>query len=253
MNKDPASLRQDAFNFIDELERLSDSDSILDALQRVLAPFGFGRVVMSGLTLKPGQVFDDIVLASRWPHEFQAIYSARDYLRISPIVRLAIRSSHPYEWDEATWRKDEDPRAIELMELAAGFDMPRGFVVPIHGPAGAGAFVALSGVNLDMADSNTKPIIHMMALYAFDHVRRLALPKDPGQALPHQSRAGGAGLGGTGQVGVGNRRNPQYRQADGRRARPDRRAQARRGQPHPSRRHRAARPSVRGLARFRVK
>ena len=119
MNKDPASLRQDAFNFIDELERLSDSDSILDALQRVLAPFGFGRVVMSGLTLKPGQVFDDIVLASRWPHEFQAIYSARDYLRISPIVRLAIRSPHPFEWDEATWRKDEDPRAIDLMELAA--------------------------------------------------------------------------------------------------------------------------------------
>ncbi len=179
MNKDPASLRQDAFNFIDELGRLSDPDRILDALQRVLAPFGFGRVVMSGLTLKPGQVFDDIVLASRWPHEFQAIYSARDYLRISPIVRLAIRSSHPFEWDEATWRKDEDPRSIELMELAAGFDMPRGFVVPIHGPAGAGAFVALSGVNLDMADSNTKPIIHMMALYAFDRVRRLALPKTP--------------------------------------------------------------------------
>jgi LuxR family quorum sensing-dependent transcriptional regulator len=53
---------------------------------------------------------------------------------------------------------------------------PRGLVVPIHGPGGFVAGVAVAGVKFDLS-ANTKPGIHLMALYAFDRIRQLSAGK----------------------------------------------------------------------------
>ena len=66
------------------------------------------------------------------------------------------------------------------MRRAADFRMSRGFVVPIHGLTGYEAGVSLAGVNLDL-NARSKPALHLIAMYGFDHIRRLLAP------APHPS------------------------------------------------------------------
>ena len=61
------------------------------------------------------------------------------------------------------------------MRRAADFRMARGFIVPIHGHSGFDSAVSLGGVDLDL-NPRSKPAIHLMAMYAFDRVRRLLKP-----------------------------------------------------------------------------
>jgi len=58
------------------------------------------------------------------------------------------------------------------MNRATDFRMANGFCIPIHGLTGYEACVSLSGLNLDLSP-RTKPALHLMGMYAFEHIRRL--------------------------------------------------------------------------------
>ena len=61
------SFGQEAFDFIDSLDRLYTPDAILGAMHRVVSRFGFDRLVITGLLPKPGESFDDLILAEHFP------------------------------------------------------------------------------------------------------------------------------------------------------------------------------------------
>jgi LuxR family transcriptional regulator, quorum-sensing system regulator BjaR1 len=161
---------QEAFAFIEELDRLSTTDDVMNAMEQALAPFGFENFIVAGID--PKRRFDEQVLANRWPSEFFTQYTRENYLLFSPIARWCRRWTTPFEWSEASYAHERDPRALEVMRVAARFRIKRGFVVPIHGLNGYEAAVSMSGVDLEIPPAS-KPAIHLMALYAFDHMRRL--------------------------------------------------------------------------------
>jgi hypothetical protein len=60
--------------------------------------------------------------------------------------------------------------------------------VPIHGPCGFVAAVAVAGRKFDLS-VKTKPSIHIVTLYAFDRVRQLAAAKsEKSRPLTHRER-----------------------------------------------------------------
>jgi LuxR family quorum sensing-dependent transcriptional regulator len=165
---------QEALDFIEDLDRLSSADAVAEAMIGVVARFGFEGLIIAGLRPEPGQGFEDLVLAAKCPADFRAVYESRDYIRFDPNVRRALRSIHPFEWSTSDYGEEAGPRVAEIMRFLADFGYLRGFVVPIRGPFGYEAGVWMAGAKLDLT-TKTKPSIHLMALYAFERLRQLAL------------------------------------------------------------------------------
>ncbi len=153
----------------------------------MLSQLGFEGLFFAELDPRPLQKFDDFVLASRCPAEFGPIYTERNYAGIDANIRRARCSSHTFEWSEAGYGdNDDEPHTVEFLRFMSDFGFPRGFVVPIHGPGGFVADVALAGDKFYVS-AKTKPAIHIMALYAFDRIRQLGAAK-PAESPPLTSR-----------------------------------------------------------------
>jgi LuxR family transcriptional regulator, quorum-sensing system regulator BjaR1 len=165
---------RDALDFIEAIERHRKVDMAMDAMDVAFKRFGFDTLILTGLP-SPEQRFEQVVLAKRWPPEWFKIYTTNQYIRIDPVARLCRRSFNPFEWSEAPYDEEKEPRAAEVMRRACDFRMSRGFIVPIHGISGYEACVSLGGEQLDL-NVRSKPALHLMAMYGFDRVRRLLAP-----------------------------------------------------------------------------
>jgi LuxR family quorum sensing-dependent transcriptional regulator len=65
---------REAFEFIEDLDRLSSAAAVMERMDRAVSRFGFENLIVTGLSPQPDQSFDDLVLATRWPAEFHALY-----------------------------------------------------------------------------------------------------------------------------------------------------------------------------------
>jgi LuxR family quorum sensing-dependent transcriptional regulator len=175
-----------ALDFIEEIERHATADGIMDLAAREFARFGFETVIFCGLPSQ-GQNLEQTVLAKRLPPEWFKLYTRNQYVRVDPVVRRCRQSANPFEWSEAPYDIKNEPRAAEVMQRATDFRMSRGFIVPIHSVAGYEACVSLGGEHLDL-NNRSKPAIHLMAMYAFDRVRRFIAPAKPVHKLTARQR-----------------------------------------------------------------
>ncbi len=164
----------EAFDFIGKLENLPSSQEIMEESAKSFALFGFENFIITGLP-NPKERFEQVVLLKKWPMGWFEIYSKEDYVRVDPVIRLCRNTVQPFEWSEAPFDRDREPRAAEVMDRATDFRMKDGFCLPIHGISGYEACFSMSGVNLDLS-SRTKPALHLMAMYAFERTRQLLNP-----------------------------------------------------------------------------
>jgi LuxR family transcriptional regulator, quorum-sensing system regulator BjaR1 len=165
---------QQALDFIEGLERKATVNAAMDAMETAFARFGFQTLIVTGLP-NPEQRFEQVVLAKRWPAEWFKMYTAQQYIRVDPVARYCRRSHNPFEWSEAPFDHEREPRAVEVMRRASDFNMAYGFIVPIHGFSGYEACISLGGAHLDL-NARSKPAIHLMAMYGFDRIRQLLAP-----------------------------------------------------------------------------
>jgi LuxR family quorum sensing-dependent transcriptional regulator len=164
----------EAFAFIDTLDQLSTLQSVVDAMERSLALFGFENFIMTGLP-HPGQHIDSLILLKKWPLQWYEVYTRRDYERFDPVIRQCRQSVQPFEWAEAPYDPQSNPEAAAVMQGATEFGMTQGYCLPIHGLNGYEACLSMSGVDLDLS-SRTKPALHLMTMYAFERARQLLSP-----------------------------------------------------------------------------
>lgn len=165
---------REAFAFVENLERLNTVDEVIDSLERSLALFGFENFILTGLP-HPQQRFETMVVLRKIPGAWFEVYAAQDYVRVDPVIRMCRKTVHPFEWDEAPFNADVEPRAAEVMNRAKEFRLARGFCVPIHSATGHEACLSLSGVHLDL-NARTKPAIHLMAMYTYERIRQIVGP-----------------------------------------------------------------------------
>lgn len=170
---------REALDFIEGLGAHGNVPDAMDALAAAFGRYGFEHVIVTGLP-NPDQRFSQMVLAKRWPQEWFDLYTGKSYDRVDPVLRMCRKTVNPFEWSEAPYDAELEPGAAEVMRRATDFRMSRGFVVPIHGLTGHEAGVSLAGVHLDL-NARSKPALHLIAMYGFDHIRRLLAP------APHPS------------------------------------------------------------------
>jgi LuxR family quorum sensing-dependent transcriptional regulator len=176
----------EAFDFVDGLEALNSIESVINSMERSLSLFGFENFILTGLP-NPEQRFEQMVVLRKWPVGWFEVYASEDFVRVDPVIRMCRKTVNPFEWAEAPYNPETEPRAAEVMNRATEYRMPRGFSLPIHGMTGYEACFSMSGVNLEL-NSRTKPAIHLMALYAFERVRQLLAPEALEQQNPLTER-----------------------------------------------------------------
>jgi LuxR family quorum sensing-dependent transcriptional regulator len=164
----------EAFDFIDGLDHLATPEDVVDAVAKSFVLFGFENFIITGLP-NPKEKFEHVVLLKKWPKGWYDIYAKEDYVRSDPIIRLCRTTAQPFEWSEAPYNRDMEPKAAEVMDRATDFRMQEGFCLPIHGINGYEACFSMSGMDLDLSP-RTKPALHLMAMYAFERARQLLNP-----------------------------------------------------------------------------
>jgi DNA-binding CsgD family transcriptional regulator len=162
----------DALQFIDTLDRHATAESVLESMATTLSGIGVDLFCMNVLAT-PKQPFEEVLLASKLPPDWLDLYTTSGYVHDDPSQRHGKRVVHPYDWKDAPFDAEREPRALELVQRASEFGLGNGFVVPIPGPAGNVGSVWMGGHNLEVPDVH-KPSLHMMALYAFAQVQRLS-------------------------------------------------------------------------------
>jgi LuxR family transcriptional regulator, quorum-sensing system regulator BjaR1 len=167
-------LAREAFEFIDNLERLSTLDAVMNATQRVLGRFGFEHFSFSGVP-RSSACMPGAVLAHRIPLELFRLYVERRYADVDPVVRMLRRTTEPFRWLDVVYHPERERRAAEVMALVADFGLSQGFFVPTPSAGGTYGNVWMAGPTPEL-NARNRPALHIMALYAFDRVHRLVGP-----------------------------------------------------------------------------
>lgn len=178
----------DAFSFIEDISRMDRADAIMSAFHRRIAAFGFSTFIMTGLP-NPAQRFEQLVMLKHWPAEWYDAYTKGAYVFDDPVACHCHRTVEPFEWADAPVDPQRAARSRMIMGSAADLGMARGYCVPIHGLMGFEAAVSLGGEDIDPTP-RAKECTHLMAVYAFNRVRRLLSPaaRDAKPALSERER-----------------------------------------------------------------
>lgn len=174
MTGDRVDYAKEAFAFIEGLDLLAAPQGVIDAMERSFSRFGFENFIMSGLP-HSDQRIERLVLLKKWPMEWFRLYTSQAYDRYDPVIGFCRQTVQPFEWAEAPCDPETQPRAAAVMHRASEFGMRQGYCLPVHGLNGYEACLSMSGRQLDL-NPQTKPAIHLMAMYAFERVRQILSP-----------------------------------------------------------------------------
>lgn len=162
----------DAFAFVEAIARVDTAADLVHEMERALSRFGFEYFVISSIPRSAASARNGILI-HQLPEQWYELYNRKNFLRHDPVFRHARRTVQPFLWSEAPHDGADADLSHEVMDLARGFRMEQGFCLPIHGIEGVDACISLSGRDVDVS-ARVRPALHLMALYAFEHGRRLS-------------------------------------------------------------------------------
>jgi LuxR family quorum sensing-dependent transcriptional regulator len=163
---------RETFDFIDRLNGLSTVDAVMDAAGHMLGRYGFERFSFSGMP-RSNDCLPGVVIAHRFPAELFKVYIERSYIDIDPRIRRLRQTTEPFRWLDVPGDCEREPRTAELASVVHDFGISQAFYVPIPSPTGTFGNVWMSGPKPDLT-TRTMPALHLVSLYAFDRINRLA-------------------------------------------------------------------------------
>ena len=175
MDRRVTHIRRNAFEFVEGIQRLSSTGEIMDAMSTLLKEYGCEFHCISFLATAT-ESLGDVLISNRLPEEWLKVYDEKGYVHHDPGFRYARTVVRPFRWfKEAPYDPKSEPRAAEVVQLAADFGVRDGFVIPVASPAGRTGQIWFGGRKLDLAEKQL-PALHLMAIYAFDRIRNLQRP-----------------------------------------------------------------------------
>jgi LuxR family transcriptional regulator, quorum-sensing system regulator BjaR1 len=169
---------REAFVFIDDVNRLTRSVDVVEAMQKAVRGVGYEYFSFFGFP-NPNQSFAETMLAIHLPQRWYELYLAENYAQVDHILRFAKQTSRPFDWKSAPYDPQREPRTAEYAQRVNDFGLAEGYCVPIPGPRGSDGGVWMGGGKADPSPG-VKPFLHLMALYAFERLRCI-LDWQPGE------------------------------------------------------------------------
>lgn len=159
-----------AFDAIDEFDRKTTAQEVIDHMGKTLACFGFNSFLMASIPNAPDDVLKQIALMDRWPAGWSELYEQNNYFRSDPIAKYGLKFLEPFKWSDVKVDRNIDRVGAEVMNAATDFGLKEGFSIPIVRTDSIDA-VTLAGEKPDF-DPQALRAIHLIGLYA--HSKALA-------------------------------------------------------------------------------
>jgi LuxR family transcriptional regulator, quorum-sensing system regulator BjaR1 len=156
------------FEFVDGLRYVSTVDDLVGSMARALDSVGIEYFCLN-LFPRADQGFEEVVLASRLPQDWLALYMDNEFVHHDPSIRHCKRATMPFAWHDAPYDPEREPRAEEVVQRATDFGLSKGTLVPVPSSAGCIGDVWLGGP----LSRRVLPTVHLMSLYAFYHLQQL--------------------------------------------------------------------------------
>jgi LuxR family quorum sensing-dependent transcriptional regulator len=170
-----ANIARQAFDFIDEIEKMTDQPAVIERMDREFRISGFNAWVVTGLPV-PGEQMRDKILLNGWAPEWSRLYLEHNYALDDPVAQHCFRSITPFEWNNVPYDRTTQPAARAVMDGATEFGMFNGLCVPIHTMSGFQAVVSMGGRHIDLSP-DTKRALHLMSIYA--HAKAVDVVQPP--------------------------------------------------------------------------
>ncbi|PRD42413.1 transcriptional regulator [Phyllobacterium phragmitis] len=158
-------------NFIESIDKATNSIDIIRIFMQTISPFGFTNLVISDLPLSYENI-EDVICFDELPEGWPELYATRKYARCDPVARMCRNTFRAFDWKEAPYDRERESRAGELMALARDFGMLRGFCVPVPGFAHRTACISMSGRHSELP-VRAKPALQFIAIYTAEKVRQV--------------------------------------------------------------------------------
>ena len=107
----PSQLRMGVFTFVEQVNCLTTADEIMNAIARFLDPYGIEFFCFNTFP-NAEQTFDDVKLACRVPPDWYELYRERNYIQFDPTIRHCRRTVQPFEYTDAPYDREREPRAL---------------------------------------------------------------------------------------------------------------------------------------------
>ena len=154
--------------FVDSLRYVSNVDDLVRCMTRALDCVEIEYFCLN-LFPRADQGFEEVVLASRLPPEWLALYVDKQFVHYDPSIRHCKRTTVPFAWHDAPYDPEREPRSAEVVQRATDFGLSKGTLVPVPSSAGCIGDVWLGGC----LSRRVLPAVHLMSLYAFYHLQQI--------------------------------------------------------------------------------
>ncbi|HEX2553110.1 MAG TPA: LuxR family transcriptional regulator [Microvirga sp.] len=168
---------RDAFDLMDEIDRLDDETAIRDRLSVLLSACGFEHFVVARLP-QPRENIGPAMLLKRWPQVWQSRYDRYGYYQYDPASRHCFETIEPFLWSDLRTDPRSDPMGHRVMQEAADHGLKEGLCIPINDAKGFQAVVSMAGEAIDLPPK-AKRAIHLLSIYAYGAADRLSQGRKP--------------------------------------------------------------------------
>jgi LuxR family transcriptional regulator, quorum-sensing system regulator BjaR1 len=171
---------REAYDAVESLSRRTTIDGVIDAVAHAVARYGFRYFCFNALP-DPQHGRTGATLANRLPTELRNVYVQERYAEVNPVIRFCRHTDRPFLWKDAPYDAEREPRAAAFVQCVTDFGLSGGLVFPITDARHPLGFVWMTGAP-DNTVGPDLPLLHLMALCAFDRISRLQAPASNGYA-----------------------------------------------------------------------
>ena len=163
-----------ALTLIDGLDRADGIDAAIAEVERTLALFGLEYFTFQDFP--DPEHYDHFVFCHNVPSEWLRLYVREKYNLIDPAFRACRHSAEPFIWADAPYDRSQEPLTATFVERVADFGLARGLMVPVPHNATPSGVVWFGGSGAEL-NRHTIPRLHLIALYAFERLRKFRAPR----------------------------------------------------------------------------
>ncbi len=172
------SKRDQIFDTIDDISRLSTVQRLTDTLAGAVNEFGFSALGINGLP-PPGEGADPRIVTEYAPEGFRDLYIHERFYLVDHICAQARVAYKPFRYSEAPYDRTASRSHQRFMQALDTFGMGKGVIVPVGRSAIVPACVWLAGENPDL-DQDAIQAVELIALFAASKARALSCPLEGG-------------------------------------------------------------------------
>jgi LuxR family quorum sensing-dependent transcriptional regulator len=169
--RDMQPIEQKTLDFIAEIDRVDDSDSVRLLFQRFLeVEIGFTNVVC--LIPNASETLNSTIYFNTRPEPWTEHYVEANHIFSDPMVRELYKTYDPYAWSDVLNRRKLEREDLRIVQEAGEFGMREGFVVPIYQLNGYFGLVSAAGGKLELTE-RMRSVLQLTSIYVHDKVARL--------------------------------------------------------------------------------